>query len=59
MAGQPVGFAKAERYTKLFQRILQDLDISTPNDFIRLTQKVSSAADDLKVLIEQGGRFPN
>ncbi|WP_158441768.1 hypothetical protein [Nitrosomonas ureae] len=54
MAGQPVGFAKAERYTKLFQRILQDLNVSTPDDFIRLTQQVSSAADDLKVLIEQG-----
>lgn len=54
MAGQPVGYAKAERYTKLFQRILRQRNVSTPDDFIQLTQKVSSAADDLKVLIAQG-----
>lgn len=58
MSGQPVGFAKAERYTKLFQRILQDRNVSSPEIFIRLTQHVSSAADDLKMLIEQGWTVP-
>lgn len=58
MAGQPVGYAKVERYTKLFQRILKDRNVATPDDFIRLTQHVSSAADDLKVLIEQGWTVP-
>ncbi|SNX61261.1 hypothetical protein SAMN06296273_2714 [Nitrosomonas ureae] len=58
IAGQPVGFAKAEHYIKLFQRILRDRNVSTPDDFIRLTQQVSSAADDLKMLIEQGRTVP-
>lgn len=58
MAGQPVGYAKAERYIKLFQRILRDRNVSTPDDFILLNQQVSSVADDLKVLIEQGWTVP-